>query len=109
MKLSNALLLSSVVGVAVGQQTTKIKLKPGKTCVGEPDVFPNSTKKGQCKKKCMKKAGCKGIRFENRPKDGGKNCGHYMENDVKVRLPRYLFLINSFFERMILILSEIFS
>lgn len=89
MKLSNALLLSSVVG-AVGQQTFKIKLKVNKTCNGEPDAFPNAQKKGQCKKKCMKKAGCKGIRFENRPKDGGPKCGHYMENDVKVRLPIYV-------------------
>lgn len=91
MKLSNALLLSSVVGVAVGQQTAKIKIKLGKTCVGEPDVFPKLKKetKGQCKKKCMKKAGCKGIRFENIPKDGGPKCGHYMENDVKVRLPLF--------------------
>ena len=93
MKLSNALLLSSVVG-AVGQQTFKIRLrsnfKDNKTCDGEPDAFPNTQKKGQCKKKCMKKAGCKGIRFENRPKDGGPKCGHYMENDVKVRLPIYV-------------------
>ena len=90
MKLSYALLLSSVVGVAVGQQTTKIRLKPMKTCAGEPDAFPNTQKKGQCKKKCMKKAGCKGIRFENKPKDGGPKCGHYMKNDVTVRLPIYV-------------------
>ena len=53
MKLSNALLLSSVVG-AVGQQTFKIRLrsnfKDNKTCDGEPDAFPNTQKKGQCKK-----------------------------------------------------------
>lgn len=93
MELLNTLLLLSIVGVAVGQQTAKIKLELGKTCIGEPDVFPkmreikNGRYKNKCMKKCIRKARCKGIRFENRPKDGGAKCGHYMEKDVEVRLP----------------------
>lgn len=91
MKLSKTLLLLSVVGVAVGQQTAKIQLELGKTCIGEPDVFPKIRElkigryKNKCMKRCIKKARCKGIRFENRPKDGGAKCGHYMKKDVEVR------------------------